>query len=257
MTDNQAPAVTISQLHIRYQHHWLFDQFNFHLPANRWTCLLGPSGIGKTSILRFLAGLSHDRDTEYSGHVITSDNLPLVGRLSYITQQDSLLPWLSVIDNVLFGLHLRREKITKQIRQKAYELLEKVGLTYVDKMKPEQLSVGMKQCVALVRTLIENRQIILLDEPFSALDIVTKIKLQDLAATLLAQRTVLLVTHDPLEALRLGDGIYVLAGRPAKINHIIEPLPGKSPRNYSDIDLLAEQAKLLQLLAQDNPEWRY
>ncbi len=242
-----APAITVSKLHIRYQHHWLFNQFDFNLQAGRCTCLLGPSGIGKTSLLRFIAGLQDDKDTECHGVITTSDGDPLSGRLAYITQQDSLLPWLNILDNALVGFYLRNEKITGFIKEQANDLLEKVGLKNVKKMKPSQLSCGMRQRVVLVRALIENRQVILMDEPFSALDTITRFKLQDLAASLLVKRTVLLVTHDPLEALRLGHQVYVINGAPAKVNHVIEP-HGVVPRDFSSERLLKEQAELMKIL---------
>jgi len=253
--NQQAPAINISKLHIRYNHHWLFNQFDFYLPANQCTCLLGPSGIGKTTLLRFIAGLQHDKDTEYSGCIITSDDKPLNGRIAYMTQKDSLLPWLNVLDNVLLGFYLRNEKIDieLELEQRAHALLEKVGLKYVKNLKPEKLSQGMRQRVVLVRTLIEDRQVILMDEPFSSLDTITRLKLQDLTASLLVNRTIVLVTHDPLEALRLGHCIYIISGSPAKIIHTIKP-QGAVPRKVDDPGLLTEQAKLLQTLANNEFE---
>lgn len=250
MNQGQAPAITLSKLSISYEQHLLFNQFDLRLQAGKWTCLLGPSGIGKTSILRFIAGLQYSKNTMCSGDIITSDNQPLVGRLTYMTQHDSLLPWLNIIDNVLLGFNLRNEKITAILEQKAIALLEQAGLKKIANMKPNHLSQGMRQRVALVRSLIEGRKVVLMDEPFSALDVITKIKLQNLAASLLMNCTVLLVTHDPLEALRLGHRIYIMNGSPAKISDIIEP-QGVVPRDSADINLLKQQADLLQLLTRN------
>ena len=243
-------GISISNLNIQYQHQCVFKNFEFHLPLNQWTCLLGPSGIGKTSLLRFLAELPCGKGIEHSGNIITPNNKSLKGQLTYMTQQDSLLPWLNILDNILIGFSLRNEKITNTLKQQAETLLKKSELIGVSKLKPHQLSQGMRQRVALVRSIIENRQIVLMDEPFSALDAITKSKIQTLAATLLESRTVLLVTHDPLEALRLGHNIYIMTGSPAKISKLEKP-QGKAPRNLTDTSLLVQQAKLLEMLAED------
>jgi ABC-type nitrate/sulfonate/bicarbonate transport system, ATPase component len=247
------PAITIEKLHVRYKQHWLFDQLNFHLPAQKWTCLLGPSGVGKTTLLRFIAGLKYEKDTEYFGKIITSDNQSLDKRTTYMAQQDVLMPWLNVLDNVLIGCKLRNEKITSQLKQTAIDLLEHAGLKNIIQLKPKALSGGMRQRVALVRALFENRPVILMDEPFSSLDVITRLKLQNLASKLLANRTVLLVTHDPLEALRLGDYIYTMTGSPAKISEPIK-LQGTTPRDPTNIALLEQHAKLLELLTKNSEE---
>jgi putative hydroxymethylpyrimidine transport system ATP-binding protein len=248
MKQNQSPAITISKLCVRYQQHQLFANLDFHLPAEQWTCLLGPSGVGKTTLLRFIAELKYEKDTECTGNILASDALPLNHRITYMAQQDLLMPWLNVLDNVLIGAHLRGEKITDQSKQRAIGLLENAGLKNITNLKPKQLSSGMRQRVALVRTLFEDRPIVLMDEPFSALDVITRLKLQNLAARLLAKRTVLLVTHDPLEALRLGDYVYIMTGSPVTISGPITP-QGIAPRDPADLALLEQQAKLLQVLA--------
>jgi putative hydroxymethylpyrimidine transport system ATP-binding protein len=240
----QPPAVSISNLCIKYEQRLLFDNFGLQLPANKWTCLLGKSGIGKTSLLRFIAGLQ--KESEYSGTVISSDNQSLSGRITYMTQQDSLLPWLNALDNILIGFSLRGEKITNELKLMAESLLEKTHLIGISKLKLHQLSHGMRQRVAMVRALMEDRQIILMDEPFSALDMVTRLKLQDLAKDLLTNRTVLLVTHDPLEALKLGDYIYILKGSPAKIHHVIAP-----KKNATGAALFEQQEALLRLITEE------
>ena len=168
-----------------------------------------------------------------------------------MTQQDSLLPWLNILDNVLIGFVLRNITITNSLKQRAKILLQKAGLININKLRTDQLSQVMRQRVALVRSLMEDRQIVLMDEPFSALDVITKSKLQNLAAKLLKNRTVLLVTHDPLEALRLGNHIYIIAGSPAKISNITTP-EGSIPRNLTNTNLLMQQAELLNILAKDS-----
>lgn len=250
MNHNNAPSVDISDLTISYKDRQLFEKFDFHLQANQCTCLLGPSGVGKTTILKFIADIIHTKEVNISGAIAASDGYPLDGRLTYMTQHDSLLPWLNILDNVLIGYHLRNQKITEKVKWEATVLFKKVGLKDIGKMYPKELSVGMRQRVSLVRTLIEDRQIVLMDEPFSALDVITKFKLQNLASKLLSDRTVLLITHDPLEALRLSDAIYILSGSPVKISNVIRP-QGKIPRDSSNPDLIEEQARLLKMIAED------
>lgn len=242
-----SPTITITDLHIRYLHHWLFKQFAFELPSNKWCCLLGPSGVGKSTLLRFIADLPYEPGTECSGVIKVSDHLPLKGRLTYLTQQGNLLPWLSIYNNVVLGFRLRNQPINETVVRKANGLLKKVGLAKVSHLKPNQLSAGMQQRAILARALLEDQEVILMDEPFSSLDLPTKIKLQNLAALLLTNRTILLVTHDPLEALRLGELIYIVGGSPVTITHVIYP-KGKPPRDIANPDLLEEQAKLLPLL---------
>ena len=223
----------------------VFDGLSFALRAGEWTCLLGPSGVGKSSLLRLIAGLLPGSDDSL---VACADGLPLTGRIAYMAQEDLLLPWLDVLGNVTFGHRLRRANITRALRDRALSLLERVGLGGRSSDRPDTLSGGMRQRVALVRTLLEDRPLVLMDEPFSALDAITRVRLQDLFADLLRGRTVLLVTHDPLEALRLGHRIHVLAGSPARLGEPLEP-PGKPPRDLLDPEVLRLQGELLARLS--------
>ena len=164
-----------------------------------------------------------------------------------MAQQDLLLPWCSLLDNVLLGARLRGEPRDPALLARAEQLLARLRLAENAQDLPATLSGGMRQRAALARTLMEDRAIVLMDEPFSALDAITRYELQDLAATLLAGRTVLLVTHDPLEALRLGHRVHVMAGRPASLDKALEPA-GPPPRDPADPALLALQGELLNRL---------
>jgi putative hydroxymethylpyrimidine transport system ATP-binding protein len=233
--------ISVKGASLRYAGTWLFDRLEFTLPAGQWTCLLGPSGVGKSSLLRLIAGLLPPDH----GAVACSDGLPLAPRLAWMGQQDDLLPWLTVQGNVVLGARLRGEPPDYA---GAEALLERVGLSPQRDQRPATLSGGQRQRAALARTLMEDRPVVLMDEPFSALDAITRARLQVLAAQLLAGRTVLLVTHDPLEALRLGHRIHIMAGQPARIEPPILPA-GAPPRDLHDPTLLARQGDLLAGLA--------
>jgi putative hydroxymethylpyrimidine transport system ATP-binding protein len=233
--------IVVRHASLRYGGAFLFRDLDFVLPAARWTSLLGPSGVGKSSLLRVIAGLA----PLHGGEVVCSDGRPLAGRLAWMSQRDDLLPWLSVLDNVMLGARLRGESPD---REKAMDLLARVGLVPQKDQLPATLSGGQRQRAALARTLMEGRPVVLMDEPFSALDAITRARLQVLAADLLAGRTVLLVTHDPLEALRLSHRIQVMTGHPARIEDSPPP-PGALPRDLHDPALLGRQGDLLAQLA--------
>lgn len=240
-----APAIHLSGVHLVYRDQALFEDLALVLPAGRTTCLLGASGVGKTSLLRLVAGLADD----IQGVVTDQDGRALTGRIAYMAQHDLLLPWNSVLNNVVLGARLRGEQNLAETKDRAMALLAQVKLADRAQDRPADLSIGMRQRVALARTLIEDRPIVLMDEPFSALDAITRFELQDLAAELLYDRSVLLVTHDPLEALRLGHVVYVLSGRPVRFERPLE-IEGSPPRDPAGSTLLALQAKLLKSLAQ-------
>ena len=238
---SDAPAVVVEGAQLSYSGVLLFDGLNLTLPAGQITCLLGPSGVGKSSLLRLVAGL---QDGGVDGTVRAADGHSLDHRIAYMAQQDLLLPWRSVLDNLLIGFDLRGEV---RPRERALALLEQVGLAAERDALPAHLSGGMRQRAALARTLVEQRPVVLMDEPFASLDVVTRSRLQQLAGRLLAGRTVLLVTHDPMEALLMADRVMVLAGRPACLDTPLLPA-GRRPRAPDDPALLADQARLLQRL---------
>lgn len=254
MISNSAPAVKVIAASLNYQGTQVFSNLHFKLSAGQWTCILGPSGVGKTSLLRLLAGLTPTASV--TGSVQAEDGLPLEGRITYLAQEDLLLPWCSAFENVLIGYRLRGEPLTAALRDQAVALLHRVGLSQAIDKKPAALSGGMRQRVALARTLIENRPIVLMDEPFAAVDAITRMQLQSLAVELLQGRTVLLVTHDPLEALRVGDIIQVMAGLPATLGQPILPA-GTVPREPTSPALMELHNTILQQLtaAQGGAEW--
>jgi len=223
----------------------LFDDLRLDLAPGRWLCLLGPSGIGKSSLLRLIAGLIPPGE---GTRIRCSDGGVPQGRVALMAQQDLLLPWLSVLDNVLLGARYRGRRVTQAMRDAARDLLARAGLHGREDARPDTLSGGQRQRVALVRTLIEDRPLVLMDEPFAAVDAITRWRLQDLAAEWLTGRTVLHVTHDPQEALRLGDTVQVMTGMPPRLSAPIA-VPGRAPRAIDAPDLLGLQRRILETLA--------
>jgi putative hydroxymethylpyrimidine transport system ATP-binding protein len=241
------PAVTVSGAGLVYDGAVVFENLAFTLEAGRITCLLGPSGVGKTSLLRLIAGLAPAGE---EGRVSCDDGAPAAGRFAYMAQSDLLLPWLSALENVLLGARLRRERARAEV---ARALLARLELGGRERLRPAALSGGMRQRVALARTLMEDRPIVLMDEPFSALDAITRARLQEVAVEVLRGRTVLLVTHDPLEAIRIADRIEVMAGHPARLGTPLRP-PGAPPRDATSGALAGLYADLMRRLTAADAE---
>ena len=237
---NASPGIRVERLCLRFGGEFLFDRLSLDLPPGSFTALLGASGVGKTSLLRALAGLAPVE----SGSMRATDGGPVAPRAAIMGQQDGLLPWLSALGNVTIGARLRGERT--EVRR-ARDLLAAVGLAGREAALPAALSGGMRQRVALARTMFEDRPIVLMDEPFSALDAVTRAQVQDQAARLLRGRTVLLITHDPMEACRLADQVLVMAGYPARLSAALT-LGGSTPRAVDDPDVLETQGHLMRTL---------
>lgn len=218
----------------------LIRNLGLDFPAGQWSCLLGPSGVGKSTLGRLIAGLAGPFHLQ--GECRASDAVPLSGRVAMMAQDGQLLPWASVLHNVTIGARLRGQ-VPDTARARA--LLAELGLGGLIHRRPATLSGGQRQRVALARTLIEDCPVVVLDEPFSALDAATRLAMQDLAARMLATRTVVLITHDPLEAVRLADKAWLLSPDGACALDLPETVP---PRSYRDDATLAMQARLLARL---------
>lgn len=204
------------------------------LDPGGWVVLLGPSGAGKSTLLRLLAGLPCAAVLE--GRIIGPRPAALMA------QDPGLLPWATVAENVALGARLRGERPDPA---RVQDLLARTGLSGHAAKRPGQLSGGQRQRVALARTLLEDRPLVLLDEPFSALDARLRAEMQDLAAALLAGRMVLMISHDPHEAARLADRICLLTR--AGLEEAAPP-PGPAPRPLDDPQVLACQGRLLARL---------
>ncbi len=209
---------------LHYKKQALFQRLNFEIGEYEWVVLLGKSGVGKTSLLRMVAGFDRvlpEADTVVSGAIRWQGRSDVHLDIAYMAQQDGLFYWLSIIDNVLMPMHL--QGLPPDVA-KAERLLAQVGLIEHQHKKPVALSGGMRQRAALVRTLMQDRSILLMDEPFSALDALTRIEMQNLLFEVCkhAKPMMLMVTHDPLEALRLADRIVVLSGVPAQVTYTVQ-----------------------------------
>ena len=236
-----APDITLSSISLDFDGTPLFRGLDLTIPGGRTTCILGPSGCGKSTLLRLMAGAP---DLSFQGELRLGGHPDPTGLTAWMSQKDLLLPWLSLLDNVLLGARLRGE-LSSAGKAKALELIREAGLAGREPALPSALSGGMRQRAALLRTLMEERPVILMDEPFSALDALTRVRLQILAARLTAGATVVLVTHDPMEALRLGHRVVVLGGHPAQVLETLEP-SGDPPREAGSRDMTKLYAGLLE-----------
>lgn len=262
---SQAMNIVIDNGYLRYSdsNEPVLSGLNMTILAGQWTCILGRSGCGKTSLLRHLAGLLSTKIqwsgklSVYSEHANASAQAitatqsilhDLTEHIAYMAQQDLLLPWLSVLDNVTLSSKFGN-KTSEPETTKALELLAKVGLAANVNQLPQQLSGGMRQRAALARTLLQDKPIVLMDEPFSALDAVTRYRLQDLAFELLKDKTVVLITHEPQEAIRLGQQIYIMQGTPA--NTIALQVPSTAPPRSYDAGCAALQQQIMACLTQE------
>ncbi len=240
-------GVRCQDINVTYDDAPLFDSVSVDFEAGKCTCLLGPSGCGKSTLLRVISGA---KTVEFSGEVSFTGEKGRATPVAWMSQKDLLLPWMSVLENIMLGPKLRGEE-DAAVLARARQMLRSAELGGNEKLYPAALSGGMRQRVALLRTLMEDRPVLLMDEPFSALDALTRLKLQDFSARLTKGKTVILVTHDPLEALRLGDRIVVLGGSPARVVADMSP-GGTVPRQSDDPELVCGYPSLLEiLLAED------
>ena len=188
---------------------------NFRVEDGQFVSVIGPSGCGKTTILSLAAGLL----SPSAGQIIRGD-----GEFGYMLQRDALFPWRTVEGNIFLPLEVKKRN-TPEMRDKALALAEKYGLKDFLKKTPSQLSGGMRQRVALIRTLAAEPEMLMLDEPFSALDYQTRLEVCDDVQSIIKgeKKTALLVTHDISEAIALSDKVVVLSARPARVvaEHLI------------------------------------
>ncbi|WP_232062029.1 ABC transporter ATP-binding protein [Variovorax sp. PBS-H4] len=205
----------------------MFDRISFKIPSGKFACVIGPSGCGKTTVLRVAAGL-----VAPSSGTIDFGGAPLAGprRDMAVVFQDygrALLPWRNVYANVSLALEAAKVPMSERA-DRIHALLKTVGLRDHAKKFPSQMSGGMQQRVQIARCLAQEPRLLLMDEPFGALDAMTRQSLQDEILAIAAERhiTVMFVTHDLEEAIYLGDEVIALASHPSRIERIVDaPLP--------------------------------
>lgn len=241
--------LTANNITVSYEGTNTIEDVSVELNKGEIVCLLGVSGVGKTTLFNVISGLLEpDKGTvELDGENITGK----AGNVSYMLQKDLLLPYKTIIDNVSLPLVIRGEKRSKA-RESASKYFEEFGLEGTQKKYPSQLSGGMRQRAALLRTYLFSDQVALLDEPFSALDSITKSSMHQWYLQVMGQIKLssLLITHDIDEALVLADRIYIMAGKPGRIVeeiHIEEPRPRNKDFNVSD-NFLKYKKKILDIL---------
>src|SRR5579871_2421089 len=202
------------------------DHVSLAVPHGAFVSLIGPSGCGKSTIFNVVAGLQEPS----SGRVLIDgvDATGTIGRVGYMLQKDLLLPWRTLTDNIVLGMEIQGVKLA-EARRRALPLLRRYGLAGFENAYPNTLSGGMRQRAALLRTLLFDTDVILLDEPFGALDAQTKLRMQEWLLQLWEDfgKTVVFVTHDVEEAIFLSDEVHVMGTRPGRI---IATIPVALPR---------------------------
>ena len=230
------------------------EPLDLKIEAGRFVSLVGPSGCGKSTLFNIIAGLLQPSE----GRILIEgeDSTGTIGRVGYMLQKDLLLPWRNVLDNVILGMEIQNKPLA-EARKRALTLLKRYGLSGFEHLYPSALSGGMRQRAALLRTLLFDTDIILLDEPFGALDAQTKLQMQEWLMQLWGdfKKTVVFVTHDVEEAVFLSDEIHVMGTRPGRILETIR-IDLSRPRHSSTMlspEFVAIKERCLKLLFASAP----
>ena len=240
-------TLTAAGLRFAYDEDWVVDGFDLVVEPGEMLCLVGRTGVGKTTVAKLLAGILAPQQgaVSYGGRPIG----PLRDVVSFVFQQASLLPWRTVADNVALGLEIDRVPRAER-RRRVAELLVKVGLDGYGDFLPAQVSGGMRQRAAVARAFASPAPILIMDEPFGALDVQTRFLLEEELLRLWEQdrRTIVFFTNDHDEALVLGDRIVGIGGPPAHGSGAM-PVPLARPRSNLDADLVALRPAVRSLLS--------
>jgi ABC-type nitrate/sulfonate/bicarbonate transport system ATPase subunit len=252
---NLVAAVSIRALSHSYGDLEAIERLDLEVPAHGVLGLVGPSGCGKSTLLELIAGLQQPSDGTVSVGQ-TTDPAARLARCAFMPQRDMLLPWLSAIDNAALALRNRGVR-RRKARTEAGRLFERFGLAGFERTRPAELSGGMRQRVAFLRTLVAGKPVLALDEPFASLDAITRAEMQGWLAGALASdpRTVVLVTHDVEEALYLSDRVAVLSARPARVVEELNPPAPRAPDRdaaVTDPEFVAMRERAMHALRGSN-----
>jgi ABC-type nitrate/sulfonate/bicarbonate transport system ATPase subunit len=223
----------------------VLDGVSFSVQDQSFVSIVGPSGCGKTTLMKILAGIMpYDSGKISLGNQLSEKH----SEVAYMPQSDTLLPWRTAIGNALLPSQIEGVPRAAAIRE-IKDLFDHFGLSGFEKLYPVEMSGGMKQRLALMRTFLSHRDIILLDEPLGALDALTRTHLQEWLENIWQAlgKTILLVTHDVEEALLLSDRIILFSARPARVRVELK-MQIPRPRSCSDPSLIKEKEKLLRLI---------
>lgn len=245
--------ITFENVSVAFGGEQIYDQLNFDIRRGEFVCILGPSGCGKSTSLRLIGGLLNVN----TGRVLVDGRAPADAwpDIAFVFQSPRLVPWRTALDNVVLGTQLRfGAGESKQRKDRARQLLGMVGLAADARKYPSMLSGGERQRVAIARALSVDPKIVLMDEPFSALDpnMRARMRAEIERIWLETGKTVVFVTHDIDEALQLADRIIVLSDKPTRVLEIIE-LRSPRPRSLGNQDLNTHRQKLVRLFQSPEP----
>jgi ABC-type nitrate/sulfonate/bicarbonate transport system ATPase subunit len=246
-------GLRVERIALQYTTHssslFVVRDVSFEADPGMWLTVLGPSGCGKTTLLRILAGLQSATEGEVT---IEPGGKPRSTLIAYLPQHDTLLPWRTAIDNALLPAEIDRRP-RPEAEAEARGLFRRFGLDEFETYYPNRLSGGMRQRVAVIRTFLAHREILLLDEPLGALDPLTRMQLQDWLLEVWGElrKTVVLVTHDVEEAIVFSDRIVVLSERPARVQRTFDvALP--RPRGRSSVGFVELKSEILDALFRED-----
>lgn len=247
-----AARLELRQVRRRFGELDVLADISLSVRAGEFVSILGPSGAGKSTIFKLLTGglRADGGEILFDGQALRDQRRPF----AFMPQRDALMPWRRIIDNTTLGLEVQG-MARAAARERVAPLFAEFGLDGFEQHYPAELSGGMRQRAALLRTVVQNRDMLLLDEPFGALDALTRSGMQRWLETMWEHHnwTALLITHDVREAVFLSDRIYVLTGRPARVlREVVVPLP-RPRRDLASPEASAIEADILQTLL--NPQF--